>query len=85
MQDLNISKRALRRHHKRRLLQKARKIVEGWFGPFPEETKELIAHRVYNNLKPCSCWMCGNPRKYEKKVTLQEYKHKLSFEEQNYN
>jgi hypothetical protein len=24
----------------------------------------------------CSCWMCGNPRKYFKEVTIQEKKFK---------
>ncbi len=26
----------------------------------------------YNNRKSCSCWMCGNPRKVFKEITLKE-------------
>ncbi|KFI24206.1 hypothetical protein CG51_18560 [Haematobacter missouriensis] len=25
-----------------------------------------------NNLKVCSCWMCGNPRRYSGEMTIQE-------------
>jgi hypothetical protein len=30
------------------------------------------ALRSYDNLAKCSCWMCGNPRRLEGKITLQE-------------
>lgn len=30
-----------------------------------------------NTSKPCSCWMCGNPRKYFKELTMQERVDKL--------
>ncbi|MFA5208236.1 MAG: hypothetical protein WC428_06365 [Candidatus Paceibacterota bacterium] len=32
--------------------------------------------RVVNTPTPCSCWMCGNPRKYFYKITIQERKQK---------
>ena len=42
-----------------------------------------IAHRERalrwsNNLKKCSCWMCGNPRKYEGLITIQEQRQLLA-------
>jgi len=33
--------------------------------------------------RPCSCWMCGNPRKYFGTQTRQELKAALSMEEQD--
>ena len=40
-----------------------------------EDDPVLRRERVlgwYNNLAKCSCWMCGNPRKYTGRITLQE-------------
>ncbi len=57
------TKRALRRHHRQRMIQRAlRSYVLGW-----EEDKLLPGARAvrwYNNLKKCSCWMCGHRRKW---------------------
>jgi hypothetical protein len=65
------TKRALRRHHRARMLQRAlRSLVLS--GTYDEQERRSRALGWYNNLKKCSCWMCGNPRKYEGKVTLQE-------------
>jgi hypothetical protein len=33
------------------------------------------ALRHYDHLAACSCWMCGNPRKYRGEPTIQERKH----------
>lgn len=33
--------------------------------------------RVLSTPKPCSCHMCGNPRKYFKDVTRQELIHRI--------
>ena len=40
--------------------------VGGW-----EDLKEW-AQRNYDHLKRCSCWMCGNPRKYGAGPPVQE-------------
>lgn len=60
-------KRAERRHHLKRMKAKARRIaaVNGW---------PRIAERFYDVRTPCSCWMCGNPRRYLGEVTMQERK-----------
>ena len=29
-------------------------------------------HRLLQDRQPCSCWMCGNPRRHFGKKTLQE-------------
>ena len=30
------------------------------------------SHKMAENRKPCSCHMCGNPRKHWKELTIQE-------------
>jgi hypothetical protein len=68
---MKSTKRAVRRHHRERMIQRAlRSCVLGW-----EEDREIRRERAlgwYNNLAKCSCWMCGNPSKYEGRITVQE-------------
>lgn len=59
--------RALRRHHATRLRAQRRfyhgqdlAVIRGALG------------RVVNTAAGCSCFMCGNPRRYFKERTLQE-------------
>lgn len=59
--------RAIRRFHTQRLKTK-RKFHWGY---------ELIGSSLEKVIKtptPCSCWMCGNPRKYFGTKTYQELK-----------
>lgn len=56
-----MKKRAFRRFEERKKKVKARKI-------YPHDPKARLA----NHLKACSCWMCGNPRKFFKDKTIQE-------------
>lgn len=63
--------RALRRFHRERISKKRKHYLitqsvcgENKMNP---ELKTLL-----NTPKPCSCWMCGNPRKYFKEITRQE-------------
>jgi hypothetical protein len=70
---MKSTKRALRRHHRQRMIRHAlRSYVLRWEDD--EEWARERALRWYNNLAKCSCWMCGNPRKYERKPTRQEYR-----------
>lgn len=68
----NHSKRAVRRHHRDRLIAKRKKVI--WWA-------EHTPHGMLANTPcRCSCWMCGNPRKYYKaqwigRRTIQERKH----------
>ena len=59
-------KRALRRHHVNRLKQK-RRIHWGRVLHTDEELGKAVG-----TPKPCSCFMCGNPRKYYGEKTVQE-------------
>ncbi len=60
-----MSKRAERRHHYQRL-KKNRSHY--WGGDNCEGRCAVLA----NTPTPCSCYMCGNPRKYFKEVTRKE-------------
>jgi hypothetical protein len=68
---MKSSKRALRRHHRQRMIQRALRslVLSSWDD---EETRLQTAIRWHNNLKKCSCWMCGNPRRYEGRIPTQE-------------
>jgi hypothetical protein len=62
---LDQTKRALRRHHKNRLINKMRRTL--WWGRYREfeseaERREWL-RRVVDNRKNCSCTMCCNPRR----------------------
>ena len=48
--------RSLRRHHKNRMKAKAKKV----YSDLPAE----LAIKMADHLKVCSCWACGNQRKY---------------------
>ncbi len=65
--------RAMRRHHRHRLLRNRR----FHWGRDLTESDESPRHRgkVIDTPTPCSCWMCGNPRKYFGEKTLQELRH----------
>ena len=63
--------RAFRFHEVKKSKTKARKIVcESW-GQTPTDRKiGLVAQTPH----PCSCYSCGNPRKWFKEKTMQEKK-----------
>jgi hypothetical protein len=71
MSDRSVKlSRALRRHHRYRLWRKrrfywSRNLVE------PNENPRSRG-KVVDTPTPCSCWMCGNPRRYFGEKTLQE-------------
>lgn len=61
------TKRAVRRHNKQRMKEKAKKI---YFG-HPK------AFRYCDDMAKCSCPSCGNPRKHFGQKTRQELKNLL--------
>jgi hypothetical protein len=68
MGQSELKKRAIRRHHRNRIiLKRYEKVKMGqWHVKNP-------GHLARNNTV-CSCWMCGNPRKYFEELTVQERK-----------
>lgn len=68
------SKRASRRHHLKRMKDKARRKYKDW-NWINSEDAEKFAVKSANHLANCSCYACGNPRHHLKgkdKVTKQE-------------
>lgn len=60
-------KRALRRHHAARL----KAVRRFHWGRDISHDAKLIGKAI-DTPSPCSCWMCGNPRRYFKELTRQE-------------
>jgi hypothetical protein len=58
---------ALRRHHEQRIKQKVKHYYGGVFKDNPRKINQLTRTHT-----PCSCFMCGNPRRYQKTPTLRE-------------
>lgn len=60
-------KRALRRHHVARM-----KVARGfhWGRDIRHDVKVL--GKAVDTPCPCSCWMCGNPRRYFHELSRQE-------------
>jgi hypothetical protein len=88
-----MSNRAIRRHHKRRMKAKARRIAQNIWGykvqawPYwdEEEVQRMLKHaeRHADNLAICSCSSCGNPRRYGwEDKTRQEAEFDRSYHEQ---
>lgn len=76
-----MSQRALRRHHRIRLLNKRKYYYRGAMIEDGFNSNNIA--RVINTPKSCSCWMCGNPRKYHKELTVKEQKW-IEIEKQEY-
>ncbi|GAK58658.1 hypothetical protein U27_05632 [Candidatus Vecturithrix granuli] len=65
-------KRAIRRHHRERLKKKRR-----WhFGRILTEDEQ---GKVVDTPTPCSCSLCGNPRRHFHELTVQE--RRIAFEQ----
>jgi len=71
-------KRALRRFHSQRILSKRKKSYVSQM-LIEEGISEKNLKKHLKNPVPCSCWMCGNPRKYQKEKSLQELKAQEKF------
>ncbi len=55
-------KRARRRHDRARMIAKAARVYP--WTRFPQKAAD--------NLAVCSCWMCGNPRRWGQCLLMQE-------------
>jgi hypothetical protein len=59
--------RAYRRHQRERIKQR----VQRYYGGYARGSTRHVG-RLAETRTPCSCWMCGNPRRYWRERTLQE-------------
>ena len=75
--------RAERRHHHERMLDRVKKFnwlkAMYWQGEEPERDKRI--RKIAETRKPCSCHMCGNPRRMFKDKTIQEKRFDQIIEE----
>ncbi len=75
--------RAFRRHNHERMLDKVKKFrwlqPEFWHGD--EKVREKHIRQMAETRKPCSCHMCGNPRRMFKEKTIQEKRFEQNIEE----
>lgn len=83
MED-NMKKRALRRHHKARILKKRKRDL-WWFYDWtmnhkPEEEGRFNIN--INSCPACSCTMCGNPRRHFGYIRKQEIRSYIRMIEQ---
>lgn len=66
--------RSIRRHHRNRLKKKRKNY---WGDRLEENSK----HLVIDTPTPCSCFMCGNPRKHWNESTRQEKSADIEFKD----
>jgi hypothetical protein len=71
------TKRAERRHHIERLKQ-SRRFYWGCTRDLSKFPKQLA--KVVHTPTPCSCWACGNARKWFGEQTIQEQRLKQVLE-----
>lgn len=76
-------KRERRRRDYLRMKERARKVQSVWWGTHVTDPKlEAPSSKLANNISACSCYMCGNPRKWWKEKTFQEIKAEMDANEQ---
>lgn len=71
--------RAVRRHHRKRIFKKRKRKCQERYGC---DHDDIFYRQMINTPTPCSCFMCGNPRRHFGEITLQERKAKLDYQEQ---
>lgn len=78
-----MSKRALRRHHRARVRRRCHRML-AWQWLVRYSDTGWLEHQVLlraENFAVCSCWMCGNPRRYGNARTVQERRSQLDLAE----
>ena len=66
--------RSYRRHHNERMLN--RMLATGWWKSHWDlkrgTNRRLLCRKWRDNMKKCSCYMCGNPRRHFGDLPIQE-------------
>ncbi len=62
-----MSSLALRRRHERRVKRRVRDYYSAY-----ARSDARASGKLAHTRQLCSCWMCGNPRRYFGEITLQE-------------
>jgi hypothetical protein len=72
---------AYRRHQRQRATYRALRYLRWIFSSDPEWITTRQVARYAGDRVPCSCAMCGNPRRYWGEVTAQEMRASYSRDE----
>jgi hypothetical protein len=64
--------RAFRRHQWDRARQRALRVLKRIWPTTPRPLDDRRIAEFAVDRTPCSCWMCGNPRRFTGEATLQE-------------
>jgi len=67
-------KRSLRRHHAKRIKKKRTYLLKRWYSDMYDNLRERKQGMLTHTGTPCSCWACGNPRKFFGEKTLSEHR-----------
>jgi hypothetical protein len=54
------------------MIERARRLIQRLDYTNDQEWQQHWALRNRDHLAKCSCWMCGNPRRYHGEPTVQE-------------
>ncbi len=78
--------RAARRAQQKRIIDKAKRKYKEWWRlqDLSKEENHVASSKLANNMKNCSCWMCGNPRKFSQgraELTQQELRSERNLRE----
>ena len=71
--------KSIRLHHRNRILNKRIKQLKERKEEMSKDDFRLVLLKSLDTPNPCACWMCGNPRKFFNKDTVQEKRWKVSF------
>ncbi|HXG85011.1 MAG TPA: hypothetical protein VNI84_13405 [Pyrinomonadaceae bacterium] len=66
--------RATRRLKSDKYKHRVKALIRSRFSSSHLADDATYVGKLAQTRKPCSCWMCGNPRKWHKQKTLKELK-----------
>lgn len=84
---MDKTSRALRRHHRARLIKRTKHILRNWYWDLDEDWYDDASRLRYNHFSYCSCPMCCNERQNpwiagKEKLTMQERRADNRFHDQ---
>ena len=81
---MKYSRRSLRRHHRARIRKRVKWIMREMRGYQADEVSPRSLGRYTTTRTPCSCRMCGNPRRYFGKRKFQEVRQSSIGDDRNH-
>ena len=73
--------RGLRRHNLEKFKRRCQKLIKNTLAVDSENlaNNEKFVGKLFQTRKMCSCFMCGNPRKYFNEKTVKERRQEQKF------